>query len=79
MLRSYLAGPGTAAGLSASFPEQGTGDKQCPVVGAEALASAVEGSQLYIEKDGGHFAYFGCSEANRRKALSNLMKSGRSI
>ncbi|CAL5229418.1 g12739 [Coccomyxa viridis] len=58
---------------------QGTGDKQCPVVGAEALASAVEGSQLYIEKDGGHFAYFGCSEANRRKALSNLIKSGRSI
>ena len=49
------------------------------MVGAEALAAAVEGSQLYIEKDGGHFAYFGCNEANRRKALGNLINSGRSM
>ncbi len=79
MAWNHAAGPYTAAGLSVSLPEQGTGDKQCPVVGAEALAAAVEGSQLYIEKDGGHFAYFGCNEANRRKALSNLINSGRSI
>ncbi|CAK0787189.1 hypothetical protein CVIRNUC_010405 [Coccomyxa viridis] len=58
---------------------QGTGDKQCPVVGAEALASAIPGSKLYIEEDGGHFAYFGCNETNRRKSLKSLISSGRRI
>ena len=56
---------------------QGTGDKQCPVVGAEALAVAISGSKLYIEEDGGHFAYFGCNAAKRRKSLKGVISSGR--
>ena len=68
-----------AEDLTLAYVMQGTGDKQCPVVGAEALASAIPGSKLYIEEDGGHFAYFGCNEANRRKALKGLISSGRRI
>jgi pimeloyl-ACP methyl ester carboxylesterase len=58
---------------------QGTGDKQCPVVGAQALAMAMPGSHLQIVEDGGHFAYFGCDAKNRRKALKDLISSGRRI
>ena len=58
---------------------QGTGDRQCPVVGAHALAEAMPGSHVHIEEDGGHFAYFACNETVRRTALESLLASGRKL
>ncbi len=74
-----VTSPVTSA-CSLGIPDvQGTGDKQCPVVGAEALASAMPRSHLQIVEDGGHFAYFGCDVENRRKALKDLISSGRRV
>ena len=49
------------------------------MVSAQALAMAMPGSHLQIVEDGGHFAYFGCDAKNRRKALKDLISSGRRI
>jgi pimeloyl-ACP methyl ester carboxylesterase len=67
-----------SCGCNTAFASvQGTGDRQCPVVGAQALAATIPGSHLHIEEDGGHFAYFGCNETVRRTALEQLLASGR--